>query len=276
MDEPTPPFVDRRIISMKGVVLAGGQGTRLLPITSLINKHLLPVYDRPMIDFALGALVAAGVREAVVVVRPEDVSAFQSVLSDGGRYGLSRLDYATQDRPSGIADALRFAEPFVAGERCMVLLGDNLFGRSLAPYAARFLEQSHGARVLLAPVDDPRDLGIARFADDAGHLADIVEKPAVAPSNLAVVGAYFYDREVFDVCRSLRPGPRGEVEITDVNREYIRRGTLEYDLLDGWWLDAGTFDGLHQAACNVKSLGANQPHDSREPSRHNHPRTASA
>jgi glucose-1-phosphate thymidylyltransferase len=244
---------------VKGVILAGGTGTRLLPLTRDTNKHLLTVHDRPMVAFAIETLVAAGIREVQIVTGYQHESSFRRALGDGRRFGLDALELAFQPAPAGIADALRYAEPFARGERICVVLGDNLFGQSIAPFARAFAGQRSGARFLLKKAVDPRGFGIARFdgpppeGPQRPRLAGIVEKPAEPPSDLAVTGIYFYDPDVFTLCRGLRPSLRGELEITDLNNAYIARGDAEYDLLEGWWTDAGTREGLERAARLVAS-----------------------
>ena len=231
---------------MKGVVLAGGSGTRLRPLTRVVNKHLLPVYDRPMVEYPVRMLAEAGVEEIVLVTGRQSVGRFRDLLGDGRRFGLGRLEYAAQDGAGGVADALLAAEPFASGGRVCVALGDNLFQRGIRDTAAAFNEQPSGARFLLHRVADPSRYGVAAL--DGDRLVRIVEKPASPPSGLAVTGLYFYDRDVFDICRSLTPSDRGEYEITDVNNRYIDRGDATWSVTDGWWIDVGTFEGLYEAA----------------------------
>lgn len=244
---------------MKGIILAGGKGSRLLPLTQHTNKHLLRVHDRPMIHFPVLALRDTGIREILIVTDPRHAAAFGAVLGDGGSLGIDRLQLAWQPTAAGIADALRFAEPFAAGDRVCVLLGDNLFQKSLARHAQAFERQKSGARFLLTEVADPKGFGVAQFDGPlpSGHahprLRAIVEKPPVPPSPFAVTGAYFYDAGVFDLCLKLRPSGRGELEITDLNNAYIARGDTEYDLIEGWWTDAGTHESLERAARLVAS-----------------------
>lgn len=239
---------------MKGIILAGGTGSRLLPLTQHTNKHLLTVGGRPMIHFPVLALLNAGIRRILVVTDPRFEEAFRAALGDGSAFGVDGLAMAWQPTAGGIADALKFAEPFAAGDRVCVILGDNLFEESLAPHARAFERQSSGARFLLKDVADATRFGVARFAGvppsgaTRPRLIGIVEKPAVPPSRFAVAGVYFYDTDVFDLCRGLHPSARGELEITDVNNSYIARGDAEYDLLEGWWTDAGTHESLVRAA----------------------------
>ena len=203
---------------MKGVILAGGLGTRLLPMTRVTNKHLLPVYDRPMIYFPLQQLVAAGIQE---------------------------LKYAYQEGEGGIAEALGLAEHFAAGEPVVVILGDNIFQSPIADAVARFRAEPTGGLILLKEVADPERFGVATV--DAGRVTGIVEKPVHPPTRLAVTGCYMYDAEVFDIIRGLEPSARGELEITDVNNHYVERGTMRHELVRGWWTDAGTIPSLHRA-----------------------------
>ncbi len=225
---------------MKGVILAGGEGSRLAPLTRITNKHLLPLYDRPMITYAVEALVGAGLDELMLVTGGTHAGEFFRLLGNGHEYGIERLLYAYQERPGGIAEALGLAERFVGGDRCCVLLADNVFERSLRPVAERFEAQERGARVVLSGVDDDehlRHLGVAEL--DGERVTGIVEKPAEPPSRFAVTGVYFYDAQVWDVLPTLEPSGRGELEITDVNNWYVGRGELEADVLEGFWGDAG-------------------------------------
>jgi glucose-1-phosphate thymidylyltransferase len=210
---------------MKGVILAGGRGVRLRPLTAVANKHLLPVYDRPMIAYPIQTLRAAGLRDLMIVTGSEHVAEFRRVLGDG-------FAYASQPAAAGIADALRYAEEFAAGAAIAVVLGDNLFG------SLQFKPFTAGARIFLKRVASPLQLGVAEFA--AGKLTRLVEKPRQTRSRLAVTGLYLYDAEVFDIIRRLKPSRRGELEITDVNNEYLRRGKLRHEVLRTWWCDAGS------------------------------------
>ena len=225
---------------MKGVILAGGSGTRLDPLTRITNKHLLPLYDRPMVTYAVEALVDAGIDELVVVTGGTHAGEFFRLLGNGHDFGIERLFYAYQDRPGGIAEALGLAERLVGGDRCCVLLADNVFERSLRPVVERFEAQAGGARVVLSEVAEDehlRHLGVAEL--DGERIVRIVEKPSVPPSRFAVTGVYFYDEKVWEVLPTLRPSGRGELEITDVNNWYVEQGTMEADVLDGFWGDAG-------------------------------------
>jgi glucose-1-phosphate thymidylyltransferase len=248
---------------MKGVILAGGTGSRLHPLTRITNKHLLPIYDRPMISYAIEALVMAGVSEMMLVTGGTHAGEFLRLLGNGQEFGIDRLFYAYQEKPGGIAEALSLAERFVGGDRTVVLLGDNIFERSLRGCVEAFQKQERGARVVLSRETDPehlRHLGVAQL-DSGGRIDRIVEKPAEPPSNLAVTGVYFYDATVWDVLPALKPSGRGELEITDVNNWYVDRGLLQYDVLEGFWLDAGESMQAYYAAHDyVRAHGAN--HDS--------------
>ena len=225
---------------MKGVILAGGSGSRLAPLTRITNKHLLPLYDRPMVTYAVEALVEAGLEELMLVTGGTHAGEFFRLLGNGHEYGIERLLYAYQDKPGGIAEALGLAERFVGGDRCCVLLADNVFERPLRPVVERFAVQERGARVILSEVEDVehlRHLGVAEL--DGDRIARIVEKPAEPVSRYAVTGAYFYDEQVWDALPTLEPSGRGELEITDLNNWYVERGELEADVLDGFWGDAG-------------------------------------
>jgi len=225
---------------MKGVILAGGSGSRLAPLTRITNKHLLPLYDRPMVTYAVEALVQASCEELMLVTGGTHAGEFFRLLGNGHEYGIERLLYAYQDKPGGIAEALGLAERFVGGDRCCVLLADNVFERPLGPVVERFAAQERGARVVLSEVDDVehlRHLGVAEL--DGDRIARIVEKPAEPSSRFAVTGAYFYDDQVWEILPTLEPSGRGELEITDLNNWYVGRGELEADVLDGFWGDAG-------------------------------------
>ena len=226
---------------MKGVILAGGTGSRLHPLTRITNKHLLPIYDRPMINYAIESLVAAGVREIMLVTGGTHAGEFLRLLGNGHEFGIERLFYAYQDKPGGIAEALGLAQQFVDGDRCVVMLADNIFERSLKPSVDAFEKQARGARVVLTRESDPvhlRNLGVAQFDGDR-KIELIIEKPAHPPSEFAVTGLYFYDETVWHVLPELKPSGRGELEITDVNNWYLKHGLMEYDVLDGFWGDAG-------------------------------------
>jgi glucose-1-phosphate thymidylyltransferase len=243
---------------MKGVILAGGTGSRLDPLTRVTNKHLLPVYDRPMIYFAIAQLVTADVTEIVIVTSAEDASAFERLLGDGRALGVRRLEIARQLKPGGIAEALGLAAPFAAGGPVAVLLGDNIFERSVAPIVDRFRGDPRGAVIVVAPVDDPTQYGIAVM--DGDHIARIIEKPTTPAGELAVTGLYLYDEKVFDIVRTLRPSDRGELEITDVNNRYLDAGELRHERISGYWIDCGeSVAMLFRAAQLVAAHGANVP-----------------
>lgn len=231
---------------MKGIVLAGGLGTRLLPMTRVTNKHLLPVYDRPMIYYPLQQLVHAGVRDILVVTGGEHAGDFLKLLRNGQDFGLEHLRYAYQEGEGGIADALGLAEFFAAGEPVVVVLGDNLFQDSLAPVIDAFRRDPTGAQLLLKSVADPERFGVATVEGD--RVVRIVEKPTEPETSLAVTGCYLYDARVFEIVRTLEPSARGELEITDVNNRYLEWGALRHHELSGWWTDAGTVPSLHRAA----------------------------
>jgi len=232
--------------SMKGVILAGGLGTRMYPLTKVTNKHLLPVYDQPMIFYPIQILVEAGVDEILLVTGGNSAGDFLRLLGNGKEFGLRSLNYAYQEGEGGIAAALSLAECFVDGSRVVVMLGDNLFENSLRPAVVEFLKQDYGARVLLKDVPDPERFGVAVF-DEAEKLIRIDEKPRVPASNYAVTGVYMYDPAVFEFVKTMKPSKRGEMEITDVNNFYISNGAMEYSYVEGWWTDAGTFDSLQRA-----------------------------
>jgi glucose-1-phosphate thymidylyltransferase len=245
--------------SLKGVILAGGSGTRLDPLTRITNKHLLPIYDRPMVTYAIGALVEAGVTELMLVTGGTHAGEFFRLLGNGHDYGIDRLLYAYQDRPGGIADALGLAERFVGGDRAIVVLADNVVERSLSPSVENFQAQERGARILLARESDPEHLmhlGVPEL-DRGGRIVRIVEKPVDPPSEYAVTGIYFYDESVWEVLPRLEPSGRGELEITDVNNWYVEQGTMEFDVLEGFWGDAGeSIDSYYAVNDFVRLQGA--------------------
>ncbi len=230
---------------MKGIVLAGGKGTRLDPLTRVTNKHLLPVYDLPMIYYPIRSLVEAGIQDILIVTGGESAGDFLKLLGNGADFGLKHLNYTYQEGHGGIAEALGLAEHFVGGDSCVVILGDNILERSISPFLRNYERQGRGARIVLKEVDRPERFGVAEV--DADRVIRIVEKPRVPPSRLAVIGVYFYDARVFDIVKALRPSGRGELEITDVNNSYIEWGEMGFDVMEGWWTDAGTFESLHRA-----------------------------
>lgn len=231
---------------MKGVILAGGLGTRLYPLTGVTNKHLLPVYDRPMVFFPIRKLVEAGVEDILIVTGGNHAGEFLRLLGNGRQFGLKHLNYTYQEGEGGIAEALGLAEHFADGGPVVVVLGDNIFSASLAGPVGRFREDPRGARLLLKEVDDPERFGVAEL--DGDRVVRIQEKPAHPPSRLAVTGVYMYDNRVFDIIRTLEPSQRSELEITDVNNRYIGWGELRYEVMEGWWTDAGTIPSLFRAA----------------------------
>lgn len=226
---------------MKGIVLAGGTGSRLFPLTKVTNKHLLPVGRKPMIFYPIEALKACGIQEILIVTGVEHMGDVVSLLGSGREYGC-RFTYRVQDEAGGIAQALGLAEHFVHGDSCMVILGDNIFQDNLAEDAREFEKQRKGARIILKKVEDPHRFGVAELKGD--KVVGIEEKPKNPKSDWAVTGIYFFDSEVFNIVRTLRPSGRGELEITDVNNHYIKQGSLSYGQFKGWWSDAGTFDSL--------------------------------
>ena len=242
---------------MKGVVLAGGLGSRLYPLTKITNKHLLPVFDKPMIYYPIQCLVNAGIQDILVVTGGNYAGHFLQLLRNGSDFGLRRLGFAYQEGEGGIADALKLAEEFAEGESICVVLGDNIIEGNIKKAADDFRAQGGGAKILLKEVHDPERFGVATIGDD-GRVLKIVEKPREPEANLAVIGIYMYDSDVFDICRTLKPSDRGELEITDVNNEYCRRGKLTSETLDGWWTDAGTFESLYRSATLVREAGANR------------------
>lgn len=241
---------------MKGVVLAGGLGSRLYPLTKITNKHLLPVFDKPMIYYPIQCLVNAGITEIMVVTGGNYAGHFLQLLRNGSDFGLRRLGYAYQEGEGGIADALKLAEEFADGDSICVVLGDNIIEGNIKKAADDFAAQGAGAKIMLKEVHDPERFGVATVESD-GKVTNIVEKPRDPESNLAVIGIYMYDAEVFNICRDLKPSDRGELEITDVNNEYLRRGTLTCEVLNGWWTDAGTFESLYRSSTLVREAGAN-------------------
>lgn len=241
---------------MKGVILAGGLGTRLRPLTKITNKHLLPVYDRPMIYYPIQCLLNAGIDEILLVTGGDHAGDFLRLLGNGKALGVRELHYTYQEGEGGIADALSLAEDFADGQRICVILGDNIVERSIRRPVEAFRSQPSGARILLKEVPDPQRFGVARL--EGGRIVEIVEKPTDPPSNLAVTGIYMYDKDVFRFIQGLSPSDRGELEITDVNNMYLARGDLAYDVLEGWWTDAGTFESLLRATNLVVRTGANK------------------
>jgi len=231
---------------MKGIVLAGGTGSRLFPLTKITNKHLLPIFDKPMIYYPIQTLVEAGIKDILLVTGGRNSGDFLRLLANGKEFGLAHLNYTYQEGEGGIADALALAEHFADGEKICVILGDNIIEGSIREAVESFERQERGARILLKEVPDAERFGVAEIKGD--RIVGIEEKPAKPKSNYAVIGIYLYDGTVFDKVRTLVPSKRGELEITDVNNAYIREGSMTFSHLDGWWTDAGTFDSLLRAA----------------------------
>jgi glucose-1-phosphate thymidylyltransferase len=246
---------------VKGVILSGGKGTRLHPLTRITNKHLLPIYDRPMVTYAIEALVNAGLTELMLVTGGTHAGEFFRLLGEGRAYGIERLFYAYQEEEGGIADALGLAERFVGDDRVCVLLADNIFERSLRGVVENFERQESGARIVLAResnVEHLRHLGVPEF-DGGGRVARILEKPDSPPSEFAVTGIYFYPPDVFDIVKTLVPSARGELEITDVNNHYLATGTMEHDVVEGFWGDAGeSIDVYYEVNDFVRANGVNK------------------
>ena len=230
---------------MKGVVLAGGLGSRLFPLTKITNKHLLPIYNEPMVYYPIRTLVEAGIREILLVTGGQNAGDFLRLLGNGEAFGLRQLNYAYQMGEGGIADALRLAEPFADGEALCVILGDNIIEKSISGIVEKFRSAAEGAHIVLKEVSDPNRFGVPVFEN--GRIIRVEEKPRHAASNYAVIGVYFYDHTVFDRVARLVPSGRDELEITDLNNSYLAEGKLTHSFLDGWWTDAGTFESLRHA-----------------------------
>ncbi|MGV8078843.1 MAG: sugar phosphate nucleotidyltransferase [Syntrophales bacterium] len=241
---------------MKGIVLAGGLGTRMYPLTKVTNKHLLPVYNEPMIYYPIKALVNAGIDEILIVTGGGNSGDFLRLLGNGKDFGLKHINYTYQEGEGGIAAALSLAEYFADEDRIVVILGDNIIEKNICRAVQAFREQKEGARILLKEVSDPQRFGVPVFEGD--RIIRVEEKPVNPASSYAVIGIYMYDHRVFDFIKNLKPSQRGELEITDVNNFYIRDGKMEWDVLDGWWSDAGTFESLLYASNMVAKTGANR------------------
>ena len=232
---------------IKGVVLAGGLGTRLHPLTSITNKHLLPVWDKPMIYYPIKTLVDAGIRDVMVVTGGNNAGDFLRLLGDGKELGLKHIEYAYQKGEGGIADALRLTEDFIDGNKSVIVLGDNIIEKSIKRFVDKFRKQDSGARILLKKVPDPERFGVVEFDKGKKRIIKINEKPKRPKTPYAVTGIYMYDSRVFDIVKTLKPSDRGELEITDVNNAYIKHGQMQYDILSGFWTDSGTFESLLRA-----------------------------
>jgi glucose-1-phosphate thymidylyltransferase len=241
---------------MKGVILAGGLGSRLHPLTKITNKHLLPVYDRPMIYYPIQTLINAGIDDIMIVTGGNSAGDFLKLLGNGKDFGLKHVNYTYQEGEGGIADALSLVEHFADVEDVCVVLGDNIIERNIRQAADEYRAQGGGAKIMLKKVHDPERFGVPELEGD--RVLRIDEKPADPKSDFAVIGVYFYDNSVFEVIRGLEPSARGELEITDVNNHYINRGEMTWNELDGWWTDAGTFESLLRASNLVAQSGANK------------------
>ena len=239
---------------MKGIILAGGIGSRLLPLTKITNKHLLPVYDKPMIYYPIRTLVDAGIKDILIVTGGHHAGDFLRLLGNGAEFGLKDIHYTYQEKEGGIAEALGLAENFADGEKVIVILGDNIIEKSIKREVGEFAEQPKGARIFIKAVQNPERFGVIEF--QGGRISRIVEKPKNPKTSFAVTGVYMYDSRVFDIIKTLKPSRRGELEITDVNNKYLADGELTYSKLDGWWTDAGTFESLLRANNLVAKKGS--------------------
>lgn len=241
---------------IKGVILAGGTGTRLLPATKVTNKHLLPIYNKPMIYYPLETLSRAGIKEVIIVTGGNNPGEFLRLLGNGKEFGLTELQYAYQEGAGGIAEALGLTEDFADGQKIVVILGDNIFEDNIKDAVERFQKQKEGARIFLKQVPDAKRFGVAEV--QSGRVINIEEKPEKPKSNLAVTGIYMYDPGVYDIIKTLKPSDRGELEITDVNNHYIKKGRMEYEVLRGWWTDAGIPETLYRASSLVRGQALHQ------------------
>jgi glucose-1-phosphate thymidylyltransferase len=237
---------------VKGIILAGGLGKRLYPLTKITNKHLLPIYNKPMIYYPIETLVDAGIKDILIVTGGTHAGEFLRLLGNGHQFGLKHINYTYQEGEGGIADALKLAEHFADNNKIIVILGDNIIEKSIKKQVESFENQKRGARILLKKVNDPQRFGVANIKN--GKVLSIEEKPKTPKSNYIVTGIYMYDSKVFEITRTLKPSGRGELEITDVNNAYIKKGELTYSILDGWWTDSGTFDSLFKANKLVSEL----------------------
>jgi glucose-1-phosphate thymidylyltransferase len=241
---------------MKGIILAGGLGTRMFPLTKITNKHLLPVYDKPMIYYPLQALVNAGIQDILIVTGGNYAGDFLRLLGNGNEFGLKHINYTYQEGEGGIAAALSLAEFFADKDKVCVILGDNVIEKNIRGAVKAFEGHKEGAMIMLKEVPDPQRFGVPVIEGE--KIVKIEEKPTSPQSPYAVTGIYMYDNTVFDIIKTLKPSGRGELEITDVNNEYIKKGQLTWEILDGWWTDAGTFESLLRASQLVAETGANK------------------
>ena len=242
---------------MKGIVLAGGLGTRLYPLTKITNKHLLPIYDKPMIYYPIRTLVNAGVKEIMIVTGGNNAGDFLKLLGNGSDFGLKHLNFTYQAKEGGIAEAVGLCEFFAEGQKVVIILGDNIIQKNIKKAVTRFKKQKEGAMIFLKKVKNPREYGVAEIS--GRKVVNIVEKPKIPRSDLAVIGAYMYDNKVFDIVKTLKPSRRGELEITDVNNAYIREGLMTYEMLTGGWADAGeSIDAYNDTINFIRRRGANR------------------
>jgi glucose-1-phosphate thymidylyltransferase len=244
---------------LKGIVLAGGLGTRLRPLTAVTNKHLLPVYDKPMVYYPIQTLVNAGINDIMIVTGGNSAGDFLKLLKNGKDFGLKHINYTYQEGEGGIAAALDLCEAFADGQPICVVLGDNIIEKNIIRAVRAYRHQGGGAKILLKKVPDPQRFGVPEL--EGNRVLRIEEKPAAPKSDYAVIGIYMYDADVFNIIKTLKPSGRGELEITDVNNAYIGRGEMSWDELDGWWTDAGTFESLLRASNMVAETGANKTDD---------------